>query len=574
MAQGFINKHFIDQLKDQANIVDLVGRYVQLKKTGSGYQGLCPFHDEKTPSFHVNPQKNFFHCFGCGESGDALSFLMRQDSLEFSDAVHRLADMTGMKVVYDKQTNKPTVDTKAFTVLQQASDFYCQQLKSAEGEKARFYLKQRGIDDELVNDYALGYAPAGDALFRHLASGGKKETIEAMARVGLVKEGSAANRHYDFFRERLMFPIVDLRNRVLGFGGRTLGDGEPKYINSTDSRIFHKGKEFYGASQALGRKNKTKYLLVVEGYMDVLALAGVGESVLACLGTALTDDHIKKLLRWTDKLVFAFDGDEAGQQAAKRAAIRCLPWVEDGKEIGFVFLPSGEDPQSLIQSSGVQAWQGLERVSLSEFLLSDLKKAKGTEEKSGRINELNQYFSLLPKGAFRIFLQERVEEMTGMKMRILSQPVPSMASSQQLPKQEAKPRLDPSSQTISIMEKFLSYLIVQPQLASQLDSVWGELVAEYQDGDLGQVNRFLKAAEEGGGYLYGYIQGCGRLPSLENSMDASLGSLQECVYHLLRARAKMDYGLAIREKNREKSNQARDKLASLAKLRQQKKLAD
>ncbi len=568
MAQGFINKSFIDQLKEQANIVDLVGRYVRLKKAGSGYQGLCPFHDEKTPSFHVNPQKNFFHCFGCGASGDTLAFLMRQDSLEFSDAVHRLADMTGMKVVYDKQTNTTStvsVDTEAFAVLQQASDFYSQQLKSAEG--ARHYLKQRGIDDELVKDYGLGYAPAGNGLFRHLAAGGKKEVIAAMLRVGLIKEDSAAKRHYDFFRERLIFPIVDLRNRVLGFGGRTLGADEPKYINSADSRIFHKGKEFYGASQALGRKNKTGHLLVVEGYMDVLALAGVGESVLACLGTALTDDHIRKLLRWTDKLVFAFDGDKAGQEAAKRAAVRCLPWIEDGKEIGFVFLPSGEDPQSLIQSSGLQAWQELERVSLSEFLLGDLKMAKGAEEKAGRMNELGQHLSLLPKGAFRNSLQAKVEEMTGMKIRILSRPTPSMAGSEQPPKQEAKPRFDPSSQTVSIMEKFLSYLVAQPQLASQLDPVWYDLVAEYQDGDLGQVNRFLKAAEKGIGYLYGYIQGCGQLYSLEDSMDASLGSLQDCVYRLLRARAKADYGLAIREQNREKSNQAREKLAWLAKLR-------
>lgn len=570
MAQGFINKNFIDQLKNQANIVDLIERYVQLKKSGGGYQGLCPFHDEKTPSFHVNPQKNFFHCFGCGESGDALAFLMRQDSLEFSDAVHRLADMTGMQVVYDKQTNRPAMDSKAFAVLQRASDFYCQQLRLA--EKARSYLKRRGIDDEAINDYALGYAPTGDALFRQLAGKGEKEVIAAMLKVGLIKEDAKANRYYDFFRQRLMFPIMDLRNRVLGFGARTLGDSEPKYINSIESDIFHKGKEFYGASQALGRKNKTGYLLVVEGYMDVLALAGEGESVLACLGTAFTEDHAGKLLRWTDKLVFAFDGDQAGQQAARRAATRCLPLVEDGKKIDFVFLPTGEDPQSLIQSGGIQTWRGLKRTSLSEFLLSDLKLAKSTEEKSQRLNELSQYFSLLPEGAFRVLLQGKVEELTGMKMRILSPSAQSTASFQQ--PQRAEPRLEPSNQTTSIMEKLLSYLVAQPQLASQLDPIWCELVAEYQDGELEQLNRFLTAAEKGVGYLYGYIQGCDQLSSQEDAMDASLASLQECVYRLLRRRAKADYGLAVREENREKSNQARQRLALLEKLWRQKRMVN
>lgn len=577
MARGFINRDFIRQLNDQADIVDLVGRYVQLKKSGSGYQGLCPFHDEKTPSFHVNPQKNFFHCFGCGESGDALGFLMRQDSLEFSDAVHRLADMTGMRVVYDQAATAAPAYDKEFAVLRKASDFYCQQLRSGQGEGARRYLDQRGIAGKLVEDYGLGYAPAGtDALLRQLTGEGEKE---AALRVGLIKEGAEDKRRYDFFRGRLLFPIVDLRDRVLGFGGRVLGAGEPKYINSSDSRIFHKGKEFYGAPQALKNKNKTKHLVVVEGYMDVLALAGVGESVLACLGTAFTEDHADRLLRWTDRLIFAFDGDQAGQQAAKRAMVQCLPRLADTKEMSFLFLPAGEDPQSLIQSGGVKAWQGLEPVSLSEFLLRDLKRAGGIEERAQQISKLAAHLSLLPEGSLRSLIRKKAEEIAGTSLPILAEP---SESSRRRPPSKALPnnqrvnqpgsRSAQSSGVVSIRERFLSHLIKRPELATELSSDWRALTMECEEGELGQVSRFLAAAEKGAGYLYGYIQGCGsRLLPAEAAANPSLFSLQECIHRLLSKGTKEELRQAIAGENREKVNQAKARLALLTKLWQQEK---
>ena len=564
MERRFINGDFVRQLKQQADIVDVVGRSIHLNKAGRGYQALCPFHEEKTPSFNVNAEKNFFHCFGCGASGDAIEFLMRHGSLEFSDAIHQLADMTGMQVVYDENTrssasNQPKED---LSILQKAQAFYSKQLHSQSGEEARDYLHRRGVEDEIIQAYGLGYASGGNVFLKELQG---KEEKEAALRVGLIKRNDK-KESYDFFRDRALFPIVDLQERVLGFGGRTLGKGEPKYINSTDSPLFHKGKEFYGAPQALQVKQKRRNLVVVEGYMDVLALADT-EGALACLGTAFTEEHARKLLRWTDRLVFAFDGDNAGQQAAQRAAQQCLPFVADNKEIRFVFLPAGEDPQSIMQSEGKEGWQKLTSVSLSEFLLRELKEASGMETMAQKVQTLAMTLAWLPEGSLKQLMRKKAEDMAGIQIDI-----PVLNKKKRIRDAPDAP-ISPSprkKEMLHILERFLSQLMQQPQLGSQLDEEWRQLLKGEEEGDPGLMNRSLMAAERGSGYLYGYIQGSGRHIADDGIAAPSLSSLKGCIHRILVQQRKREFGAASSARTRDEDTGKRDqairKLAHLADL--------
>jgi len=366
---------FKQDLLNRVDIVDVVQRYVQLRKAGTNYVGLCPFHNEKTPSFSVSPTKQFYHCFGCGVHGNAIGFLMAYASLGYVDAVKDLASQAGMQVPESQPRSPEEAARKErepdlYALMEKAMDFYRAELKKS--PRAIEYLKGRGLTGEIAARYRIGYAPDDwQALQGSFSNYEDKSLVE----VGLVIQNEEGKR-YDRFRDRVMFPILNARGAVIGFGGRMLDKGEPKYMNSPETPLFEKGRELYGLPQARDAIRTAGRVLVVEGYMDVVALAqfGVGYAV-ATLGTATTPVHVSKLLRLADELVFSFDGDAAGRKAAWRALEVSLPLAPDHKPIRFLFLPEGEDPDTYIRKHGREAFETRvrEAETLSQFLLAQLR---------------------------------------------------------------------------------------------------------------------------------------------------------------------------------------------------------
>ncbi len=377
-----IPRDFIQTLLGRIDIVDTVERYVPLKKTGTNYVARCPFHSEKTPSFSVNPAKQFYYCFGCGASGTALGFIMEYTGANFVDAVHELAQQAGLEVPVEhaSQTARTEARLNLGDVLRRAADFYRAQLKVS--EPAIQYLKRRGLTGAIAARFGLGYAPDG---WRALSAAFTDYESRQLVEAGLVIDGEEGKR-YDRFRGRVMFPILDSRGEVIGFGGRVIGTGEPKYLNSPETPLFEKGRELYGLTQARRAIRDHHRVVVVEGYMDVVALAQAGvEYAVATLGTATSAIHVQKLLRMADQVVFSFDGDEAGRNAAQRALEVALPHLVDGKQVSFLFLPEGEDPDSYVRQQGREAFERLlqQATPLSEFLLetllhdADMTRAEG-----------------------------------------------------------------------------------------------------------------------------------------------------------------------------------------------------
>jgi DNA primase len=386
-----IPQTFIQDLLARVDIVDVVGKYVQLKKGGANFMGLCPFHNEKSPSFTVSPTKQFYHCFGCGAHGTSIGFVMEYSGMNFVDAVKDLAQNNGMVVPQDDRllpAQRAEVNARSLAlsdVMTTACDFYRQQLRSAEPAVA--YLKKRGLTGEIAARFGLGYAPEG---WDGLRSVFPDYSLPALVEAGLVIDRSdedASNRkRYDRFRERIMFPIRNTKGQVIGFGGRILDHGEPKYLNSPETPLFQKGYELYGLFEARQAIRDAGYVLVTEGYMDVVALAQLGfPQVVATLGTACTPTHVQKLLRQTDHVIFSFDGDKAGLRAARRALDACLPHVNDNKVIKFLFLPAEHDPDSFVREFGTEAFetQVQDAMPLSQFFLkevvgdSDMASAEG-----------------------------------------------------------------------------------------------------------------------------------------------------------------------------------------------------
>jgi DNA primase len=404
-----IPQHFIQELLSRADIVEVVGRYVQLKKTGANFSGLCPFHSEKSPSFTVSAPKQFYHCFGCGKHGNALEFLMEYTGAGFVDAVHDLAQQCGMQVPDDERT--PAERQRAaqesekrgtlIDVLTKAADAYKTHLRNA--PHAVDYLKQRGLSGAIARDFGLGYAPDG---WRSLASVFARYDDPLLAQSGLVivnEEGDG--RRYDRFRHRIMFPIRSIKGEVIGFGGRVLDDTKPKYLNSPETPVFHKGHELYGLFEARSALRERGYALVAEGYMDVVALAQLGfANAVATLGTACTPEHVQKLFRFTDQIVFSFDGDAAGRRAARKALQAALPMATDTRTIKFLFLPPEHDPDSFIRAEGAPAFEQAVQAALplSRYLLEtaaegvDLGSAEGRSHLAANAKALWQ---LLPAGA-------------------------------------------------------------------------------------------------------------------------------------------------------------------------------
>ena len=391
---GLIAQGFIDDLLNRTDIVEVVGSRVQLKKSGKNYTACCPFHQEKTPSFSVNHEKQFYYCFGCGAGGNALGFIMDHDHLDFPEAVEELAKRAGVEVEREDSSSstphKPRqpVDSPLYALLTAASDYYRGALKSHPQRHAAVnYLKNRGVSGVIARDFALGFAPPGwDNLSKHL--GGDTLQEKAMIDAGLLAENEDTKRRYDRFRDRIIFPIHDSRGRIIGFGGRVLGDDKPKYLNSPETAVFHKGQELYGLYEARKHNRQLNEIIVVEGYMDVIALAQQGlRNAVATLGTATSAEHIKRLFRVVPNILFCFDGDNAGRKAAWRALEATLGNLKDGQQARFLFVPDGEDPDSLIRSEGLEAFQARiaqQSVALTEYFFTHLAEEVNLDSLEGK----------------------------------------------------------------------------------------------------------------------------------------------------------------------------------------------
>ncbi|MDT8895263.1 DNA primase [Halomonas sp. I1] len=420
---GQIPQRFIDDLLARTDVVDIVGERVKLKKAGRNHSGLCPFHQEKSPSFTVSADKQFYHCFGCGAHGNALRFLMEYDRLRFPEAVEQLAARLGLDVPREgdddpRQQARERKRKEGVNLLELAASFFRERLKMPEGDAARAYLDKRGLSPEVVRDFGIGFAPAEwEAMRHHLGERGISEAVQI--EYGLLVHREDSGRTYDRFRDRVMFPIRDIRGRTVAFGGRVLGDAKPKYLNSPETPVFHKGRELYGLYEARQANARLERLVIVEGYMDVVALAQFGiRNAVATLGTATTEDHLSRLFRVVDEVVFCFDGDRAGRQAADRALRTALPMMIDGRQARFLFLPEGEDPDTLVRREGAEAFE--DRVTcaspLSEFLFELAAQGRDLariEERERYASQVLEAIGLLPEGMLKSLLLTELSRRTG-----------------------------------------------------------------------------------------------------------------------------------------------------------------
>ncbi len=473
---GRIPPEFIDQLLSRVDIVDVINPRTQLKKAGKDYQALCPFHTEKSPSFTVSQDKQFYHCFGCGAHGSAIGFLMDYDHMSFPEAVEELSEMAGLEVPRESGgTTEAKPDPQpAYQVLEQADRFYRGQLRQhAQAARATEYLKSRGLSGKIAAEFGLGYAPPGwDNLRSQLDKSAGQHRL--LVENGLLIEQE--QKCYDRFRDRIMFPIRDRRGRTIGFGGRVMGDDKPKYLNSPETPLFHKGHELYGlyeASQALRRIDR---LMVVEGYMDVIALAQFGiRYAVATLGTATTGDHLERLFRVCRELVFCFDGDQAGRDAGWKALKTALPHAREGREIRFLFLPDGEDPDTLVRKIGQDEFEAriAQAKPLSEFFFDHLSAGVDTHTPEGLARlteEAKPLLEQLPAGVFRQMMNGRLSKLTGLSTRRLgvSNPLPR------------PPRASRQPQRMTPVRLAIAILVQQPHLAQSMEEMpheWRHLQA-------------------------------------------------------------------------------------------------
>ena len=432
---GLIPQTFIDDLLSRADIVEVVDKRVTLKKSGKNYSACCPFHKEKTPSFSVQPERQFYYCFGCGAGGNAIGFIMNFDQTDFPQAVESLARDNGMEVPREENaaaTRRQSENSKLFEVLEQASKFYCQQLRRHEQRKSAVeYLKARGVSGEVARDFCIGYAPPGwDNLLKAIAGDANEQ--KSLLKAGMVIEKEArkteendstkntnAVRYYDRFRDRIIFPIRDSRGRTIAFGGRVLGDDKPKYLNSPETPVFHKGAELYGLFEAKKANNKLKRILIVEGYMDVIALAQMGiRNSVATLGTATSDRHLIRLFRLVPEVVFCFDGDNAGRTAAWRALEASLSEMQDGRQVKFLFLPEGEDPDTLVRKIGETEFNLLieKATPLEQFFFDKLSEGLDIRTIEGRArlsNVAKPLIAKFPNGIYGQLMLDKLSETLG-----------------------------------------------------------------------------------------------------------------------------------------------------------------
>jgi DNA primase len=416
---------FIDQVLDRTDIVDVVDRRVKLKKAGKNYSACCPFHQEKTPSFSVNPEKQFYYCFGCGAGGNALGFVMDYERMEFREAIESLAQAAGMELPAEEADAAPKIDHQKplYEAMEKATRLY-ESLLRTHPTRGRVvdYLKHRGLSGEIARDFRLGFAPEGwDNLMATLSS---EEDVEHALTAGLLIENDSG-RKYDRFRDRVIFPIVNQRGKVIAMGGRVLGDGKPKYLNSPETPLFSKSHELYGLHHIRKFAKNLSRIVVVEGYMDVIALAQFGiHYAVATLGTSVGKPHLEMLFRRVDQVVFCFDGDEAGRKAAFRGMEAALPMMEDGRQVKFLFLPEGEDPDSVVRNKGSQHLEHLfdNADPLETFLFDQMAQGIDLETMDGkaRLSKLvAPYINLIPDGVFKTLLFKALATRTDMDVESL-----------------------------------------------------------------------------------------------------------------------------------------------------------
>ena len=469
---GLIPQDFIDDLVARADIVEVIGRRVQLKKAGREFKACCPFHDEKTPSFTVSPAKGFYHCFGCGAHGTAISFLMEYDHLSFVDAVEALASMLGVDVPRSESDRPARRYDELFELNANVAKRWQRSL--AEHPPAVDYLKRRGIDGATAKRFGIGYAPDGwsAVLDRY---GKTPDEADRLLATGLIIRKDNG-RNYDRFRDRLMFPIRDARGRTIGFGGRTLGDGEPKYLNSPETVLFHKGRELYGLFEARQALRSIERLVVVEGYMDVVALARHGiDFAVGTLGTATTTDHLNRLFRLTDNVDFCFDGDRAGRQAAWRALETALPLIREGRQVRFVFLPDKHDPDSYVNEFGADAFvDALDNgVTLADYFIGELKSQVDLESVEGRarLAELARpLLGKLPDGVYRELVMDSLADEVGLSRSRLAELLKTGGTkSAQKARPLAQIRKVGSQGGPSVIRRAITLLLNHPPAGKNLD---------------------------------------------------------------------------------------------------------
>ncbi|AWB66875.1 DNA primase [Saccharobesus litoralis] len=494
---GRIPRPFLDDLIARTDIVELIDSRVRLKKAGRNYQACCPFHNEKSPSFTVAPDKQFYHCFGCGAHGNVISFLMEHDRLEFVDAVEELAGMHGMEVPREQGGNPQDAhksqQIKAdWDVMQNAAVFFQQQLvQHPNSANVQAYIQGRGLDQSTVERFQIGYAPDGwDGLLKTL--GRDQQSAYQLRDLGMLIENDN-KRLYDRFRDRLMFPIHDRRGKCIGFGGRVFGDGTPKYLNSPETRIFHKGKELYGLYQARQNNRRLERLLVVEGYMDVVALAqaGIGYAV-ASLGTATTPEQIQLMLRYAPEIVCCYDGDRAGRSAAWRALENALPYLTDNVKMRFVFLPDKEDPDSLVKQIGQQAFEKLidEATPIETFLFEELAQQANIDSLQGKakLNELlTPILTQMPDGEVKRLLIDKLEQKTRVEKARTS-------NTDKLKHAKQKRALynEKTNSKATPIRKALALLLENPKLASTLQHMTDAQILAFSQVDMAGVNLFIE----------------------------------------------------------------------------------
>ena len=461
-----IPSSFIDQILDQSDIVDIIGRRIQLTKKGQNFWCLCPFHDDKKPSMAVNQDKQFFYCFVCNASGNSIHFLRRYENLDFVDAVETVASSIGLEVPYTKQVVE---ETKAKEINEAANSIYKDSLKSSEGSQAVSYLKKRGISGETAAFFNLGYAKDGwSNLFDKFSSKYSKTDI---AESGLFS--TKEDKTFDFFRDRLMFPIRNIRGQCIAFGGRTLGDGEPKYLNSPETKTYSKSNELFGLFEAREINKKLDSLIVVEGYMDVIALHQNGvKNAVASLGTAITAKHVSKLMRYAKNIYVAFDGDLAGRKAAWKAVENALPILREDVKIGFIFLEDGHDPDSYINEKGKEAFLKLidNSISFSKFFLARIKKVDDLETIEGRSKAAKFAIPLVSSINNETLKQAYIEEIASICRLDFASLVSSNAPKPKFnpPAEENSPKEESSGSLLAhkAIVGIFSALIQHPQLAA------------------------------------------------------------------------------------------------------------
>ncbi|GKW02998.1 DNA primase [Pectobacterium carotovorum subsp. carotovorum] len=465
---GRIPRVFINDLLARTDIVDLIDARVKLKKQGKNYHACCPFHHEKTPSFTVNGDKQFYHCFGCGAHGTAIDFLMNYDRLEFVETIEELATMHGLEVPYETGTGPTKQEIhqrhNQYELMGHISSFYQQALRHSVGVPALQYLQQRGLSAEVISHFAIGFAPSGwDNVLKRFGEGSDRNVLNDVGMLVTNDQG----RTYDRFRERVMFPIRDKRGRVIAFGGRVLGNDTPKYLNSPETGIFHKGRQLYGLYEAQQSHKDLKRLLVVEGYMDVVALAQFGiDYAVASLGTSTTAEHIQLLFRATDQVVCCYDGDRAGREAAWRALETALPYLNDGRQLRFMFLPDGEDPDTLVRKEGKAAFEQrmVQALPLSQFLFETLQQQVDMSSADGRTKLGILAMPLIgqvPGETQRLYLRQQL----GNKLGILddSQLDRLLPKAAELEQSYQTPQLK-----VTTMRILIGLLVQNPRLATEV----------------------------------------------------------------------------------------------------------